>query len=681
MALIKQKRANHTGAAEYNISRHGSIAVISPNQDYIWVGDDALDYDSLSPVFHKECVSLDGRRNIQKIVNGGLLVTGPCAWTPQENDYYQGYTTGDVDNGNVTAYNYKNLKNYRNMDKQERADCGTLLSFNDTNGNPHYLINHYVGSGSKGRTIGMFTFIEGSDFTNPSNVQNSGKIQLNRSSPISAQTYDWGDVVHIDTTNKFIFLNCHSSNNTYPQRGTHTLAKVPFTTSSVDGSHNIDYANTSNIDLNTELGNSVAFDCTSMNYCGKNNAGEHCFLTVLESDDLASSSGAVLISEYATHKDDRHRLMFVKYNPVTQTATTLADLKGTQGFVGDVNQATTVGHGIHPRHFPTHFEQSPIGGEGDIYYAYDVCVEHATEIITVLLYKWDKANDNFFTSICTIDFGGNGVITDYIKRVYFTNGANFGTSNVNPAFQLSATTCVLTNDGQGNYFLSLFTLLTTPTVASLCTEPYFNTLLTLSIDSTDFTDLTYHSHSSFSPLSAVTANTNCTQMYAIETGRAMVMNWTNTGWSVTVEESGIFHAIGRDQDNRIWATKVSSPDVDALPLDTAMTSRTASTTRVFDYSLHFLSANLPSSATVEFEDSEITYAGVDLSKNVLVNAFDENNARVVKTVQLKLSGSNAVFASNGAKTLSVQTSAGANTIVGLTITGAGFINISASFTI
>jgi hypothetical protein len=82
---------------------------------------------------------------------------------------------------------------------------------------------------------------------------------------------------------------------------------------------------------------------------------------------------------------------------------------------------------------------------------------------------------------------------------------------------------------------------------------------------------------------------------------------------------------------------------------------------------------------VEFVDSSITYAGVSLTKNLRVNAYNVAGERIAKNCVVKISSSNAVFTSNNAQVLSLTTSDSEDTLVSLTIDGPGFINVSASF--
>jgi len=90
---------------------------------------------------------------------------------------------------------------------------------------------------------------------------------------------------------------------------------------------------------------------------------------------------------------------------------------------------------------------------------------------------------------------------------------------------------------------------------------------------------------------------------------------------------------------------------------------------------------LPNSVSIAFADDSITYSGSNLSKNILVNAYNTSNARIAKSVTLKIEGSNATFTSNSSSTLTTTTSSSGDTTVGLTITGPGLINIVGSFTV
>ena len=177
-------------------------------------------------------------------------------------------------------------------------------------------------------------------------------------------------------------------------------------------------------------------------------------------------------------------------------------------------------------------------------------------------------------------------------------------------------------------------------------------------------------------------NSDNTKIASIEQGHAKTWNWDNTnGFTTDTSESGAFMAVSRDPSGRIWGVSTDSSDLAAMADDPNLQSGMATAYKLCTLNLHLLNSDLPNTVSVVFQDATITYTGTNLSKNLLVNAYDTNSSRIAKSVELKITGGNAVFTSNSSTALTVTTSTSADTTVALTISGAGFINISASFNI
>ena len=330
---------------------------------------------------------------------------------------------------------------------------------------------------------------------------------------------------------------------------------------------------------------------------------------------------------------------------------------------------------------PSHFEPSPINGESNIYYAYAPGFNATTGDMSVLRFKWNKAADTFSIEACTLNMSGSGgTIQDFITH-------HQSNDSYNPFFTLNTVLTKMSSD----YFLSIYYTHGLDKGLDANTTTTRRNLTTFSIGA-DFSTLSYHSSTSFPALAAMALDADCSQLMSIETGSVKYWSFTVNGFVQSANESGIFQAISSDSDGRLWGTAYNSSDFTESSNDsnlylvstnttTNLTSTGGQVYQPFDIGLHLISADLPASASVSFEDSSITYTGSNLAKNLIVNAYDTSNARVQKTVQLKITGNNAVFTSNSGSSLTTQTSASADTTVGLTITGAGFINVSASFVI
>lgn len=657
MARIKTTYGFYDGS-NVSHSRTACGAVISHNQDHIWIGNDCLDYDTLNPIFAKTNTAWLGFGSHEKRLPRTLavLTTKANALAPHNTAF-----DGEQDSYN-RIHGLRPISWERNLQKANRTSLGRMFRFNDSGGNPHSIVFNCLNNSNNGSS--EYVFVEGDDLSSPSNkIQGTLSNFSAVGSGIAAYMFE---PVAVDTGNKVIYAYAYCTYSTRTFCTNFQMYKIPFTTIPVDGS--LTLGTPVNINLGYS-GNGRYMDACPSWYCGTNNAGEACFLTQIENESFYNSTVVSSAKQPSTaiKTADSHRIYFNKYNPTTGTVTTLADLKGDEGFVGDINLATTIAADHLSFYMPTHFEPSPIVGEGDIYYAYSPCFDSTTNDMGLLLFTWDKANDTFAAEATSMTFNGADVIQDFIGHCE--------SDNVNNC--LSQLNCILTKDGS-NYYVTAFWSHSNADGLALNGASNFNTALTFSVNGSDFSALTYHSDVAFSPLGFAPQDDNCTKLFVIHGSEAALWSWTNAGWVKTASEAGICIGISQDQDARYWAVMQNSSDYADQPVDPNPISTTL---KQYNVSLHLLSADLPASVSVEFADATITYAGSNLSKNILVNAYDTDGLRVAKSVRLKITGSNAVFTSNNSTSLTTTTSAVADTTVGLTISGAGFINISASFAI
>jgi len=130
---------------------------------------------------------------------------------------------------------------------------------------------------------------------------------------------------------------------------------------------------------------------------------------------------------------------------------------------------------------------------------------------------------------------------------------------------------------------------------------------------------------------------------------------TGAGWTQTGNFPFQFNAVGRDNMGRIWAQ------------DTGLGWGR----------IHLLTLNVPISIVVTSDASSYNYAGTSVTANVTVNAYNYTGSRIATSVKLVIDGGAMTFAgSNLTKT--ITTSASADTVVPVTITGGGVANIIAS---
>jgi len=91
---------------------------------------------------------------------------------------------------------------------------------------------------------------------------------------------------------------------------------------------------------------------------------------------------------------------------------------------------------------------------------------------------------------------------------------------------------------------------------------------------------------------------------------------------------------------------------------------------------------LPTSAVkseIRLQNPTIEFNGQPIDTNLIVNLYDIHGNRISKTVNLTIVSNNAYFTSNQSKTITITTSAQQDTLVPITITSAGVLNVVLSF--
>ena len=135
----------------------------------------------------------------------------------------------------------------------------------------------------------------------------------------------------------------------------------------------------------------------------------------------------------------------------------------------------------------------------------------------------------------------------------------------------------------------------------------------------------------------------------------VLLSWNVTSESYSYSKPfAIPNGIGRismDTQNRIWVQEYNSDSIYVFSLNNSM------------------------NVVVNFtgSPSSLNYTGTNLTQNVTVNAYDLTGTRYAKSVNLQVVG-NATF-SNGTSTITVSTSASADTLTALTITGPGNVQV------
>lgn len=128
-----------------------------------------------------------------------------------------------------------------------------------------------------------------------------------------------------------------------------------------------------------------------------------------------------------------------------------------------------------------------------------------------------------------------------------------------------------------------------------------------------------------------------------------------SGWTLSGNFPYQFNAVGRDGLGRIWAQD----------------------TGIGYGRLHLITLNVPVNIVVTSDASSYYYSGGTTTANLTVNAYSYTGSRISTPVKLVIDGGSMTFAGSNL-TISITTSASADTIVPVTITGGGVANIIAS---
>jgi len=190
------------------------------------------------------------------------------------------------------------------------------------------------------------------------------------------------------------------------------------------------------------------------------------------------------------------------------------------------------------------------------------------------------------------------------------------------------------------------------------TSPSMRTFPTYTIDTSTYKTLTYSGKIEVpaTPKNIVWLSDDRTILGVFCHANFYVYTFTSSsGWTQTGNFPFQFNAVGRDNMGRIWAQ------------DTGLGWGR----------LHLLTLNVPISIVVTSTASSYFFAGTAVSANITVNAYNYSGSRIAVAVKLVIDGGSMTFAGSNL-TLTVTTSASADTLVPVTITGGGVSNIIAS---
>ncbi len=210
----------------------------------------------------------------------------------------------------------------------------------------------------------------------------------------------------------------------------------------------------------------------------------------------------------------------------------------------------------------------------------------------------------------------------------------------------------------GNRYISLMTLATQTLSASGCPQK----IITYGINASNPKTFTYHSTLDVGEtiLNCVWLNDSRTMMGLLLLNSAKIYSWNNTsGWGLTSTIGDFCYGMGRDSMDRIWYVTKSS--------------RFGS----YNTDLHVLSPTLPVTITVTPEVAQYNYAGSTINSYLNISALNASGNRIAATVKVTIEGASMKF-SDDTVVKEITTSSSGETQQNIKVTGAGFVNITAS---
>ena len=648
MAIFKKFNGIKNNTSGYASGEDNTGVVVNPSDGTLWMNGIPYDSNTLYPLFDKKCTAFSQNVGLNLVQHGfvrtQMIAKAPCL----QNGQNTAIQTSINSHFASTQFEERdsNLEDNKSLTSSSR-----LFHFQSSGGKDFF----FYSSRKEGTYYELsqdYFFVEGSDFSNPDSV-----VYGTMEAASNASYSGYYAPIYVDTANKniyFIHNYSTSSNSSYHYRSrAKCIARASYTTVEDNGSLSIQQPEA--ILLANSVGAYGTYEQMEANnfyYCGKNNNNTLMFLEFTATDvpsfaypDAATRSSSILNAE--------------SYDVSNGTVSTIATL--TTSNLTDSSKAAK----IMMRARPTSCVNSPISGETNIYYTY-YPVSDVNSNISFVLASWDKSANTNAGSVsvdnCTMTYN-SGVVTDYLEYPLI------GTSNSDYNLQIKSNSFITVNAGA--YYLHYLPSYGSPENAARQSATAKN-LVTYAIDSTDFSQLTYHSSVQINSLDFVHLNSSRTKIAVIKPGELAIYTWNN-GWSVTASESGNFTGVTQDASGRIIGLSSLS--------DSTIAPVISNNVSLVEHKVHLISDSLPNTVTIDFADTSLTYSGSNISTSVNINAYDSNNARISKSVQVKIDGANAQFTSNSSTTITVTTSASTDTNIPVTVSGPGPVSISAAFSL
>lgn len=688
MAIIKTDTfavlAGEPRASINNINATPAFAAIPPAGDAIYFMGKAYDPQSFTYLQSVKSPSMESAIINFAPMDHGLLSAKPGAFSPLGNAATSMANTG------VYAMGHGRQQQFV-LDNDVRHSAGTLYPFEDLAGQKHmvYATNEYSTTAGTPLAFGVtplyltckLTIVEGDSLQST----RSYSKYLAQTGWVNGTTYVGSNFhpLYVSAADKCIYGITYQAYylNTAGVQNADTFMTpcyVPFTTSGVDGTLSLgEITQMAGVPLvcvgtnRTLIGGSVQH----WHFLGLDGSGDSVWLGIAENDTTTPNQfgtgydGNWANGSYWNKTTYLQRMMIIKYNKSSNVTTVLLSVSGTTNWSEGSGSNTIANNYSHNPGY-TAFIPSNIAGENNVFYSY-LPVADTTDALNFLVIKWDKSSDTFDIRPATITMPVGETTENYYLHPTKRNSVNL----------IASPRAVATIATTGSHYLSIYTEHYAD--ANISATATYSSVLCFAIDDADPYALSYHSNlAGFECLHSFTSDTNGRKISAICAGAARVLTFdTVGGWSIAGSVNGSYLALTHDASGNLWGVSLGDPNLYA-PAVGATSYVTGGITESFvTANLELLTEGLTSRVSCVFEDSAISYNGTPITKNVIVNAYDTAGNRIATQVELKISSAVATFTTNGLTALTLTTLDSADTSVSLTITGAGLINISASFAV
>ena len=704
------------------INDNNTVLIENESQQTLYLNNEAHDSVTLTPYFDKKATGIirNAKNIFNQFSNNMLLTSKPQCKTNWNDDTYTASTYRD--NCSLDAIKYSNETFHKNLTSESYNFNPNFYKFTASNQEYTLLLSYAfedIGDVAKAiENTTHFTLIKGNDYSQPiatleldydnnslypDNIHYSTKLPL-YFEILTIDTTDLSNcfaVLHFTAYREYqyeyikgqglITLNFDLNNFAWKSSPINLIFPNPVFSSNQDQI-------ITDLDLQTALANQTNKLSHNLFYCGKDTSSSHVFMDINLDIDYASDGGTTADGEISF---TLYELDLV--NMVLDATTRFVASNNNISNVKAITDNFTAGDLVNI--YCSKF-QALNSNKSNTMYSYIAAFDDSGNFKPIRI-TWNKdvVVSNYvntdpvaplYVDECTVTFPNSDPSTNYIKNwasTYLTSAdvldsvpstASRGYPNT-PLFTKSLSLLNATDNVVNFAYLFKKNELATHFHNS---DALHSNLISFSIDVSDFSsdsdlNLTYQSSYTLKALDLI-YNSAVNKIKAIVPTGIKMLSYSGNAWILSSEHDGIYNVLTEDSYGRNWA--LSMPATDLSSLNDSAFQYTYLDVKDVNMKLELLSDMLPHVTSLSLETPNQTYAGSDLNNRLIVNAYDETNARVAKDVRLTIEGNNCTFDADipqgitaGATTAVVTTSTSADTLVDITITNSGLINISASF--